>query len=266
MIRSMIVGMSRRFRLLALNPNTSEEVTARFVAEARRSAPGVVIEGVTGAFGARIVSRRSENAIAGHAALDLLARHVVDFDAVILAISFDTALAALAELSPVPVVGITAAAAAAASKAAAAGGLLAFGEASRPLYEDLVASGALGSKIIAIVMVDVRNASGYLDEGRHDDVALRAIEDLVERGAGAVVICGAAVVGIARRLAARATVPVFDGAAPAVEEALRLIRDDVARPVGPPPLAGSIGLSPALTALLAGPTATSPACLVGPRL
>jgi len=41
-----------------------------------------------------IVSRRSENVIAGHAALDLLARHVADFDAVILAISFDTALAA----------------------------------------------------------------------------------------------------------------------------------------------------------------------------
>ena len=262
----MIVGLSRRLRLLALNPNTSEEVTARFVTEARRAAPDAIVEGVTSAFGARIVSRRSENVIAGHAALDLLARHVADFDAVILAISFDTALAALAELSPVPVVGITAAAAAAASKIATAVGIVAFGEASRPLYEDLVASGALGAKIIAIVMVDVRNASGYLDEGRHDEVALRAIENLVERGAGAVVICGAAVVGIARRLADRATVPLFDGAAPAVEEALRLIWDEAVRPVVPPPLAGSVGLSPALTALLSGCAATAPACPVGPTL
>src|SRR4051794_8850066 len=104
----MIMNMKQGARLLVVNPNTSAEVTARFVAEARAVAPpGTVIEGVTGSFGAAIVTTHAENAIAGHAMLDLLAHHAAGHDAVILAISFDTALAAAGDVLDIPVVGIT---------------------------------------------------------------------------------------------------------------------------------------------------------------
>ncbi|MFO1147437.1 MAG: aspartate/glutamate racemase family protein [Alsobacter sp.] len=246
--------MNRPIRLLALNPNTSSEVTDRFVAEARRAAAGrAEISGVTGRFGARIVVRRAENAIAGHAALDLLACHAGGFDAVILAISFDTALAALREVSPVPVVGITAAAVAAAATAGGVG-LLTFGEASRPLYEDLVASGALGDVVRATASVPVADADGYLAQGALDDKALAAIEGLAgQAGVGAVALCGAAIVGMARRLAGRSPLPLFDGAGPSVEAALALARRGPAPAAPVPRFSACVGLSPELAFLLGGP-------------
>src|SRR5215471_20167550 len=61
---------------------------------------------VTGEFGARYISTRAAAAIAAHAALDALAEHVTGFDAVYLACFGDPGLAALKEVSPVPVVGM----------------------------------------------------------------------------------------------------------------------------------------------------------------
>ena len=63
-------------RLLVLNPNTSEFVTQRVALQARRVAqPGTDIVAATGAFGARIITTRTEQSIAEHATLDALARH-----------------------------------------------------------------------------------------------------------------------------------------------------------------------------------------------
>jgi Asp/Glu/hydantoin racemase len=57
-------------RLLLLNANTTEAVTEKIAAEARRVAlPGTEILPVTGRFGGRIVGTRAEIAIAEHAAL-----------------------------------------------------------------------------------------------------------------------------------------------------------------------------------------------------
>jgi hypothetical protein len=128
-----------RRRILAINPNTSAAVTDAFVAEARRRAPwDVTVEGVTGRFGAGIVSTEAENVVAGHSALALAAEHAAGFDAVILAISFDTALRALRETLPVPVVGITEAALRAAG--ARPLGVVCFGAVSLPLYVRLIAA------------------------------------------------------------------------------------------------------------------------------
>ena len=76
-------------KLLLVNGNTTQAITDRVVAEARRcAAPGTTITGVTARFGVSIVSTEAENEIAGHAVLDALAVHVPDHDAAILAISF----------------------------------------------------------------------------------------------------------------------------------------------------------------------------------
>ncbi|MCB1719144.1 MAG: Asp/Glu racemase, partial [Candidatus Competibacteraceae bacterium] len=69
-------------RILLVNSNTSDFVTDKVCQEARRAAsPGTEIVPVTGTFGARVIGTRSENAIAQHATLALVAEHAADCDA-----------------------------------------------------------------------------------------------------------------------------------------------------------------------------------------
>lgn len=252
----MIIDMKQGARLLVVNPNTSEGVTASFVAEARSVAPsGTVIDGVTGTFGAAIVSTHAENAVAGHAMLDLLAHHAAGYDAVILAISFDTALRAAREVLPVPVVGITQAALLEASAGSGKIGLILFGSVSRPLYDELLVRYGLVDRVADIEIIEVATAAGYLDTTSRDDAVVVAAMSLAGHDeVAAIVICGAAIVGMASRIQPRVPVPLFDGAAPSVRAALRMIGQNE-RHVPPRTLAGSTGLSPALTRLLAGGTA-----------
>lgn len=232
--------------ILIINPNTSEEVTQAFVVEARRVAPEAVhISGVTGKFGARIVTTEAENLVAAHAALELAAEHYADFDGVILAISFDTGLRALSELLPVPVVGITEAALAKAGPGQV--GAVIFGASSRPLYQRLLAG--YGREPVAWEVIDFTSPAEYLNSAARDDVVLSAIGRLADAGATSAVILGAAIVGMADRLAPRAAIPVSDGAA-AVDLCCARIAECVPLPPRPVPIAESFGLSPALAALI----------------
>ena len=240
--------MARPLRLLAINPNTSAAVTEAFVSAARQQATaGVEIDGVTGRFGARIVSTEAENVIAGHSALDLAASHAPGYDAVILAISFDTALRALREVLSVPVIGITEAALAAAGERPI--GVVLFGAVSQPLYERLIAG--YGVTPVGFEAVEIASAEDYLSPAAKDRAVAEACRRLVARGAAAVVICGAAIVGMAARIARDVPVPVFDGLE-AVALALEAVqaRDDPHPPQRP--VGASTGLSPPLAALLAG--------------
>lgn len=235
-------------RLLAINPNTSEEVTQAFLAEARRIAPeGVTIDGATGTFGARIVTTEAEDLIAAHSALDLAAEHGAGVDGVILAISFDTALCALSELLPVPVVGLTQAALSAAGTKPV--GVVVFGASSQPHYARLLSG--YGCEPVAWEVIEFASREDYLNAEGRDTAVLDAIARLDKAGAGAVVILGAAIVGMAARLAPRSQIPVSDGAA-AVALCCERIRSGASLPTRPEPIADSIGLSPALTALIGG--------------
>jgi allantoin racemase len=235
-------------RILAINPNTSAEVTEAFVAEARRRAPaGVTIDGATGRFGARIVSIEAENLIAAHAALELAAERADGYDAVILAISFDTALTALRALLPVPVVGITEAALRAAGPGPV--GVVLFGAVSEPLYARVIAG--YGATPVAMEAIEIDGAADYLSPGSKDRAVLEACARLRDRGAEAVVLCGAAIVGMARRLAPAAGLPLFDGSE-AVPFALAALAAPRAPTPRPRPVGETSGLSPALAALIAG--------------
>src|SRR5260370_16939713 len=92
-----------RLRILMINPNTSATITEILAARMREIAgPGVTILPVTGRFGAPYIASRAAAAIAGHAALDALAEHVLDSAVVYLASFADPGLAALKEVSPYP--------------------------------------------------------------------------------------------------------------------------------------------------------------------
>lgn len=234
-------------RLLAINPNTSADVTDAVVTELNRIAPsGVQVEGVTGTFGAPIVTIEAENLIAGHAALDLAAKHAAGFDGVILAISFDTARLALSELLPVPVVGITEAAVA--GLAPGPIGVVIFGASSQPLYQRLLAG--YGCVPIAWEVIEFASHADYLNARTRDEVVLAAVDRLAAAGVGGVVVLGAAVVGMAARLSTRAAVPISDGAASLGLCSAR-IATGTPLPPKPVPIADSSGVSAALAALIA---------------
>lgn len=240
-----------RARILVVNPNMSDAVTSTYVRAATDSAPdGVDLVGVTGTFGAKIVTIEAENVVAAYSALELVAKHVSGFDAVILAISFDSGLRALQSLLPVPVVGITEATLQAASQGGRRIGIIFFGEASRELYEGVIAG--YGITPVGCLAIDFTSVEDYLTPDAKDDAVTDAIATLKAAGAEAIAICGTAIVGMAARLQLASDVPLYDGLC-AVEKCLADVGQDTISerrcrsPVGP-----SQNLSPELSNLIAG--------------
>ena len=125
-------------KILLINPNTSEFVTDRAVAAARsNAAASTTIEGMTGAIGAPIINSETDIVVGAYSAVDLAARHAARFDAVGLAVSFDTGLAALREMLSIPVAGMAQAAIRQALQLGDRIALISFGQRTKPLYEDL---------------------------------------------------------------------------------------------------------------------------------
>jgi allantoin racemase len=238
-------------RVLLVNGNRTQAVTDHCLRVARSVAgPDVTFEGVTARFGADIVTAEPENVIAAHAVLDLLAEHHARFDAAILAISFDSGLFAARDLVPIPVIGMTEAALQAAAADGAPVGVVLFGEASLPLYEAHFARLPEGQPIRAIRVVKITSVATYLDADAQARAVLAEIAALEGEGIRHIVICGAAMAGLAARLAPMCSARLFDGIIEAVATVQRL--PQASRPAPRNPLARSstvIGLSPALQAL-----------------
>jgi allantoin racemase len=212
-------------RLLLVNGNTTQAVTDRVVAEARRcGAPGTEFTGATARFGVGIVSTEAENDVAAHAVLDVLSKSYVGHDAAILAISFDTALIGARQIVPIPVIGMTEAALHTACILGRRFGLICFGTRSRWMYLDLVRRSGLLERMVALETVEPTTTAEYLREGAQDPLVSEAAARLVSAGADVVVVTGAAVAGIAHRLAPQVSVPMVDGIGCAVGQAECLVR------------------------------------------
>ena len=156
-------------KLLLVNGNRTRSVTDAVLAEARALAgAGTQVDAVQAAFGADIVFSHAENALAAHAVLDALARHAAGYDAAILAISFDSGLAAARELLPMPVLGITEAALLTACQLGRRIGVVTVGRSSTPLYRDVFADSGVAGRIAAISTVDIASAGEYLSPQEFD--------------------------------------------------------------------------------------------------
>ena len=213
-------------RLLVLNPNTSDFVTQRVALQARRVAqPGTDIVAATGAFGARIITTRTEQAIAEHATLDALARHADGCDAVVLAVSYDTALRAAREMLPVPVVGITEAALLTACMLGTRTGVVIFGRRVLPLYQEVALLHGMAARIGGWRALESSAPYAEGDQSAVDQAIVDAVADLVERdGCEVVVLAGAVMAGVPERLQARVAVPLLEGVSCAVAQAEMLVR------------------------------------------
>jgi allantoin racemase len=211
-------------RLLLANPNTTAAVTEACAAAARAAAaPGTEIVPITGAFGAAIVNSRTENAIAAHALLAALAEHAEGADAVLLAVSYDTALMAAREMLDIPVVGMTEAGMLAALLVGARFGLVTFGTAQ--VYRELVAERGLNDRFAGLRSIETSAAAVFSDASSVERRVVAAARALAEEdGAEAVVLCGAAMAGMGARLRDDVPVPLLDGVSCGVPLCEMLVR------------------------------------------
>jgi len=242
-------------RLLVANANTTEAITQLCAGTARAAAaPGTEIIPATPRFGPVVIATRTENAIAAHGLLALLAEHAGKVDAVLLAVSHDTALEAARQMMPCPVVGMTEAACFAACLLGGRFGLVTMG--SVETYRERITQHGLAGRLAGLRGIALTPQDAVSDP---EIVAVQmefAIAEVVAEGADAVVLGGAALAGMLPRLQPSSAVPLLDGIACGVKLAEALVA------LAPPkPHSGSyaasrgretLGLDPTLAALLRG--------------
>lgn len=242
--------------ILLINPNTTQSITDLVLRTAKGFASkGTTLRAVSGAFGPRYIASRVGYAIAGHAAVDALANDKGHKDAVVLACFGDPGLAALKEISPVPVVGM---ADASILQACALGGrfsIVTGGERWQSMLEEFVAGMGLPSRLASVRTVAPTGA----DIARNPKAALALLAKgcqacVKEDGADVVILGGAGLAGLAARLSSKVEVPLLDGVACAISMAEGLAAQKPAKArtgrLSQAAPVESIGLTPALTRLI----------------
>ncbi|MEH3086558.1 MAG: aspartate/glutamate racemase family protein [Xylophilus ampelinus] len=229
-------------RLLLINPNRTQAVTDAVLAAARAAArPDTQLRAVTGRSGPLVIASRAENAIAQREVLELAARHAGEADAIVLAVSLDTALWACRELVDLPVIGMTEAGLLVGATLAARIGIVTYGRRMAPLYRELAAQHGLDGRLAGVEALEVTPQQTFDAPDAVRDAVRAGIDRLVRRdGAEAVLLAGAAMASMASALQPGAPVPLLDGVACAVAlaEARHRLRLPAARAGSLAPLSG----------------------------
>ena len=243
-------------RLLLINPNISDDVTAIMAAEARRVASsGTEIVTATARFGALYVENRVEAAIASHAVLDALAEHGNGIDGAIVSAFGDPGLAAARELVDVPVVGVTEAALLMAWPLGRRYAIVAMTKRLGIWYRECAIEHGLDGRLASVRALDVAIADiTKAKEQLRERLISEAQKAVDEDGAEVVIFGGGPIAGLAREAKDHIPVPALDGIACAVKLAEGLVglaprppqRGSFARPPSKP----NRGLSAELGKLL----------------
>lgn len=244
-------------RILVINPNTMPEMTTLVARVIQPHLPAnTTLVPVTGRFGAQYVASRSASAIAAHAALDAFAEHGEGCDGVYLACFGDPGLLALKEIARVPVVGMAEASSRLASAKAGRFSIVTGGERWGPMLREFVSAIGFGDKLAAVETVAPTGADIARDPAGSIAMLAEACRHTASRdGAGAVILGGAGLAGLAARVQPHVDVPVICSA----EAGIRVLLDALGKPsekpesgdLSLPAPVGSTGLSDKLARLLA---------------
>lgn len=219
-------------RLLIVNSNTSDEVTALVDGQARRVASqATVVRTVTAPFGPRSIESRAEAAIAAHATLDAFAREASWAQAGVVACFSDPGLLAARELFPFPVAGIAEAAMLTACQLGGRFSVVTVGSRMVPVIEELASLYGLAGRLASVRTAESSVLSVAADqEGRLAAFRRLAVEAVRLDRAEVVILGGAVMAGIADRISPDVPVPVVDGVTCAVLVAEKLARLGARRP------------------------------------
>jgi Asp/Glu/hydantoin racemase len=238
-------------RILLINPNTTESVTALVANHARAIAGNAAtFVPVTGRFGAKYISSRASAAIAAHAALDALAEHVAGCDAVYLACFGDPGLAALREISPAPVIGMAEASCLEACNRGRRFAIVTGGALWGPMLTEFVAWLGLAERLAAIRTIAPTGDRIARDpQAALAELAAACAACATEDGADVVILGGAALAGLAARIQPSVPIPVLCSVEVGTRAAIAAASSSN-RPVPSPPPLDSVGLGSGLARLL----------------
>jgi allantoin racemase len=212
--------------ILLANPNTTVAVTERMGVTARAvAAAGTEIKLATAAFGARIITTRTDAAIAEHACVDLVGREAAGCDGVIIGASLDSGLRAVREGFAGPVVGLTEAALHVACLVGRRVGLVVTSAHAAGIAEELVAGYGLSSRLAGIAPLGTEAAAILAQPAVAVDAIVDAGRLLVARDrVDVVVLIGAVMAGLPEAVQPRIPVPVVEGVSAAVVLVESLVR------------------------------------------
>lgn len=243
-------------QILLINPNTTPAVTDIICERVRPMLDeNDIVVPVTGRFGARYISTRAAAAIAAHAGLDILASHVSGCDAVYLACFGDPGLLALREISPVPVIGMAEASCQAACERGGRFGIVTGGALWKPMLTEFVAALGLADRFAGVqTIVPTGDLIARDPDAALADLARACEHCRTQGGADVVILGGAALAGLAARLQPRVSIPLLCSVETGMQAVIAAARQPrLGSPSEWPPVQ-SVGLSPALEALLAAPS------------
>ena len=234
-------------KILVANPNTSTGVTDRLVASGKLVAsPGTELIAMTAPRGVPYIATRAEATIGGAVALEMLAELHGRFDAAVIAAFGDPGLGGARELFPIPVIGLAETGMLTACMLGRQFAIVTFSQSLEPWYEECVAWHGLRERCAGVFALGggFQSISDVQDEKEAllVDLANQAIQ---QGRADVVVLAGAPLAGLARRVRDRVPVPVVDCVEAAVKQAETLAALDprkaeqgTFRRPGPKPTAG----------------------------
>lgn len=213
-------------KILVINPNTSEAITATIMAAARSAASHVEVVGAHPSRGVTSVESHIEEAwgtIGILEQIDLAETSATPPDAYVIACFGDTGLAAAREAASTPVVGMTEAAIFTAVTVAHRFAIITMP--SRTIAQSDRVVEALGIahrcivRAVDVAVAELEEGSGHLEEA----FAAEARSAIDEDGAEAIILGCAGLADLVEPLSARLGVPVIDGVAAAVAFAAGLV-------------------------------------------
>ncbi|TCW24991.1 allantoin racemase [Dietzia cinnamea] len=213
-------------RLLVVNVNTSEAMTAEIARAARAAAsPGTEIVPLTPDFGPASVEGNYESHLAAVAVCERVARYDQPYDGVVLAGYGDHGREALQEICPAPVVDITEASAMTAMLLGHRYGVVTTLDRTVPLIHDRLLTAGLLARCAGIRAADVPVLALEDDPAGSLDPIVDQARLLLEHDRAEVICLGCGgMAGLAERIADELSVPVVDGIAAAVAHAESLVR------------------------------------------
>jgi allantoin racemase len=213
-------------RILAVNVNTTESMTAGIVEEARRAAgPATEVVGLTPRFGAPSVESNFESYLAAVAVMDRVVTYEEPYDAVIQAGFGEHGREGLQELLDVPVIDITEAAAHTAMMVGRAFSIVTTLDRAVPQIEDRLRVAGLLELCASVRAADVEVLALESDPSSAVD-AIEAQASLAiahDRAEVIVLGCGG-MAGLGEAIRQRTGAPVVDGVAAAVKLAESLVQ------------------------------------------
>ncbi|WP_416417636.1 aspartate/glutamate racemase family protein [Paenarthrobacter aromaticivorans] len=262
-------------KLLVINPNISDDVTALIEAEALRSAgPDTELIVRTAGHGVEYIETRFESLIAAGAVAELIAEYANDggaglgrsaglghegggaaVDGVVVAAFGDPGMPALKELVDVPVIGITEAALCAAALQGHRFSIIAISDRIQAWYLDCVERFGFAGRLASIRSINQSlNSIGSVQADFKETLLALSRQAVTEDGADVVILAGAPLAGLARELEGQIPVPVVDGISAGIRmtEAVVALKSGVHRggSFAAPPVKRRRGLSENLDAAL----------------